>query len=475
MMHSKIPEKNVRQPVVAGSFYTANAEVLSQEIDHYLKNVPSEDAFEKPLGLIAPHAGYMYSGQVAAYAYKKVEGGTFDGVVVLAPSHRAYFSGASVDDKEGFRTPLGVVPVNRDMAQQIGSRSPLITHYEPAHTQEHSLEVQVPFLQKALKEFTLIPIVMGDQDLTTAEKIAQAVADVIKGHNVLVVASSDLSHFHPYDEAKELDQKVIDYINQYDPQGLASDLRLHKTEACGGGPIITALLIGQHLGADRATVIHYANSGDVTGDHSGVVGYAAGIIYKSDGRKADKKGGRKAGIDLGLKEDEKKHLHHMVKETIKSRLAGKSPPDFKVDSQTLKELRGAFVSLHKEGILRGCIGHIKADRPLDEIIKKMSVAAAFEDPRFPPLTREEFDKVDIEISVLTPFKRISDIDEIEVGKHGLYMVKGFYLGILLPQVATEYGWDRVSFLEHTCTKAGLPKNAWKENDTEIYIFSADVF
>ena len=475
MMHSRIPEKNIRQPVVAGSFYTANAEVLSQEIDQYLKNVPSEDALENPMGLIAPHAGYMYSGQVAAYAYKRVEGRTFDAVVVLAPSHRAYFSGASVDDKEGYRTPLGVVPVNGDIAQQIIEQSPLIGHHPQAHTQEHSLEVQVPFLQVALKEFTLVPIVMGDQDLTTAEKIAQAIADVIKKHNVLVVASSDLSHYHPYDEAKELDQKVIDYINRYDPQGLASDLRHHKTEACGGGPIITALLIGQHLGADRATVIHYANSGDVTGDHSGVVGYAAGIIYKTNGRQAEKKERRKAGIDLGLEEDEKKQLHQIVRETIKSRLNEKPLPDFKVDSKTLKELRGAFVSLHKEGMLRGCIGHIKADRPLDETIKNMSIAAAFEDPRFPPLSREEFDQVDIEISVLTPFKKISEIDEIEVGKHGLYMTKGFYSGILLPQVATEYGWDRITFLEHTCTKASLPKNAWKEKDTEIYIFSADVF
>jgi len=475
MMHSRIPEKNIRQPVVAGSFYTANPEALSQEIGDYLKNVPSEDALENPMGLIAPHAGYMYSGQVAAYAYKKVEGRTFDAVVVLAPSHRAYFSGASVDDKEGYRTPLGVVSVNRDIAHQIIEQSPLIGHHPQAHTQEHSLEVQVPFLQMTLKDFTLIPLVMGDQDLTTAEKIAQAIADVIKKHNVLVVASSDLSHYHPYDEAKELDQKVIDHINRYDPQGLASDLRQHKTEACGGGPIITALLIGKHLGANRATVIHYANSGDVTGDHSGVVGYAAGIIYKSNGRKAEKKERRKAGIDLGLKEDEKKQLHQIVRETIKSRLNEKPLPDFTVDSKTLKEPRGAFVSLHKEGTLRGCIGHIKADRPLDETIKDMSIAAAFEDPRFPPLSREEFDRVDIEISVLTPFKKISDIDEIEVGKHGLYMTKEFYSGILLPQVATEYGWDRITFLEHTCTKAGLPKNAWKEKDTEIYIFSADVF
>jgi conserved hypothetical protein TIGR00296 len=183
----------------------------------------------------------------------------------------------------------------------------------------------------------------------------------------------------------------------------------------------------------------------------------------------------KVGVDLGLNEKEKELLHRIVKETIKNHLDGKPIPAFQVDSSTLQEPRGAFVSLHKEGMLRGCIGHIRADHPLHETIKDMAVAAAFEDPRFPPLSRKEFDKIDIEISVLTPFKRITDINEIEVGQHGLYMVKGFYSGLLLPQVATEYGWDRVTFLEHTCNKAGLSKDAWKDKDTEIYLFSADVF
>ncbi|MBW1678735.1 MAG: AmmeMemoRadiSam system protein B, partial [Deltaproteobacteria bacterium] len=458
-----------------GSFYTADPKALSQEIEDYLKSVPEKGVFEKPVGLISPHAGYMYSGPVAAYAYQQIEGMAYDAVVVIAPSHRVYFSGAQLDNKEGYRTPLGIVPVEMDISNQIMEQSPLISHYPHAHTEEHSLEVQIPFLQKVLTEFKLIPIVMGDQELTTCEKIAEAISDVIENYDILIVASSDLSHFHPYDEAKELDRKVINYINNYDPRGLASDLKEHKTEACGGGPIITAMLIGKHLGANRARVIKYANSGDVGGDYSGVVGYAAGVIYKNNSQAEKKTERKKAGVDLGLKEYEKKLLHRIVKETIRSRLEEKPPPDLKVDSRTLKERRGAFVSIHQAGTLRGCIGHIKGDRPLHETIKEMSIAAAFEDPRFPPLTREEFGQVDIEISVLTPLKKITDIDEIEVDKHGIYMIKGVYSGILLPQVATEYGWDRTTFLEHTCTKAGLHKDAWKEKDTEVYIFSADVF
>jgi len=475
MIFSEISEKNVRQPVVAGSFYTADPKALSSEIRIYLGNVASEELAERPIGLISPHAGYTYSGQVAAYAYKQVEGINYDAVVVIAPSHQAYFPGASVDNIEGYRTPLGLVPVETELSQQIIEESDIISHYPQAHAQEHSLEVQLPFLQEVLREFKLIPVIMGDQDINTCEKVAEAIFNVIKDRDILIVASSDLSHYHPDDEAKLLDQKVIDRINSYDTRGLESDLNLHKTEACGGGPIITAMLIGQHLGANRAKVIHYANSGDATGDYSGVVGYAAGIIYKVKGKENSKDERKKAGVDLGLNEDEKKLLHQIVKATIKSTLEKKPPPDYKIESKTLKELRGAFVSLHKGGMLRGCIGHIRSDRPLHETIRDMAVAAAFEDPRFPSLSWKEFDQVDVEISVLTPFRKITDINEIEVGKHGLYIVKGFYSGLLLPQVATEYGWDRITFLEHTCNKSGLRNDDWKDDDTEIYIFSADVF
>lgn len=474
-MTSELSENNVRQPVVAGTFYTSDPRSLSTEIKKYLDNVPPPSLTEKPIGLIAPHAGYMYSGQVAAHAYKQVQGKDYDFVLVIAPSHHAFFTGASVDTMEGYRTPLGVIPIKIDLCRRLIKSSSLISHYPQAHMQEHSLEVQLPFLQEALPKFMLIPIIMGDQDIPTCEGVAEAISGLVKNQNCLIVASSDLSHYHSYNEAKQLDQQVVDYINRYDPRGLGSELHQHRVEACGGGPIMTALFIGQHLGANRAQVITYANSGDVTGDYAGVVGYAAGIIYRAEDQHETKGGRRKRGIDLGLNENEKKLLHRIAEEAIRSALEKKSPPHYTVESEKLQELRGAFVSLHKEGMLRGCIGHIRGDRPLHETIKEMACAAAFEDPRFPPLTFEELDQVDIEISALTPLRKIAAIDEIEVGKHGIYMVKGFYSGLLLPQVPTEYGWDRLEFLEHTCSKAGLHKDAWKESDTEIYIFSADVF
>jgi AmmeMemoRadiSam system protein A len=184
---------------------------------------------------------------------------------------------------------------------------------------------------------------------------------------------------------------------------------------------------------------------------------------------------KKVGVDLGLTEEEKKVLHHIAKTVIENKAKGKPIPDFKIESPILKENRGAFVTIQKRGQLRGCIGYIQAYEPLHMTIEKMAEAAAFKDPRFPPVKEKELPDLDIEISVLTPLKKIADVREIEVGKHGIYIMKGGWSGLLLPQVATEYGWDRETFLDHTCQKAGLPSTAWKEKDTEIFIFSADIF
>jgi AmmeMemoRadiSam system protein A len=205
------------------------------------------------------------------------------------------------------------------------------------------------------------------------------------------------------------------------------------------------------------------------------VGYAAGVLFKAAGGKEKMKEQKKVGVDLGLNDEEKKTLHHIARTVIESRVKGKPVPDFKIESPILKENRGAFVTLQKRGQLRGCIGYIEGHGPLHHTIQEMAEAAAFRDPRFSPVKEKELPELDIEISVLTPLQRVKDIHEIQVGTHGIYIKKGWYSGLLLPQVATEYGWDRQTFLEHTCQKAGLPPTAWKEKDAEIYIFSADIF
>lgn len=184
---------------------------------------------------------------------------------------------------------------------------------------------------------------------------------------------------------------------------------------------------------------------------------------------------KKIGVNLGLTDKEKKTLLNIARSTIESRLLGKESLEFTPETESLKQKRGAFVSLHRKGKLRGCIGYIHAEKPLYKTIKEMALSAAFQDPRFEPLSIDEFEDLNIEISVLTPMKQITDINEIDIGKHGLMIVKDYLSGLLLPQVATEYGWDRETFLAHTCIKACLPERAWKDKDTKIYIFSADIF
>jgi hypothetical protein len=468
--------KEIREPIFAGSWYPGEPEILSRDVRRYLENAKKERLEGEIVALISPHAGYIYSGQVAAYAYKLIEGKVFDSVVVVAPSHRALFKGASLYDRGGYRTPLGVVPIDTELSQKMMERRKEIQFLPEAHSQEHSLEIQIPFLQVVLKSFRLIPLVMEPYwNWETCQSLASAIAETVRGKNVLLIASSDLSHFHSYDQAVKLDKIVLNHIERFDPEGLNRDLRSNRCEACGGGPVISIMLAAKALGANQGKVLKYLNSGDVTGDRSRVVGYAAGVFYKTVGGKEKMKEEKKVGVDLGLNEEEKKTLHQIAKTVIENKARGKTVPDFKVESPVLKENRGAFVTIHKRGQLRGCIGYIEGRGPLHKTIEEMAEAAAFRDPRFTPVKEKELPELDLEISVLTPLKKIKDVDEVQVGKHGIYIKKGWYSGLLLPQVATEYGWDRQAFLEHTCQKAGLPSNAWKEKDTEIYIFSADIF
>lgn len=466
-----LPEQ-IHESVIAGSWYPGSAARLRQEVEGFLQRAKLGDLQGQLIALISPHAGYQYSGQVAAYAYKLLEKHKFDTVVIIAPSHRAFFSGVSVYDRGGYRTPLGVAPLDREFISSLQQGDSRIRHVPGAHTKEHSLEIQLPFLQVLIPNFKLVPLLMGQQDFATCQWLAEAIGNCIGTRSVLVVASSDLSHFHPYEQAKKLDQAAIDRVRDFDPEGLSESLADGNCEACGGGPMITAMLIARRLGANKSRVLHYANSGDVTGDHRGVVGYMAAAFWANPRKNNRLEPGQQEG---GLSPEEKSLLLYLARAAIEARCRGDLPPYSDVESPSLNESKGAFVTLHKHGRLRGCIGQIRAIQPLASTVVEMAAAAAFDDPRFPPVRREELEELDVEISVLSALERISDVEQIEVGKHGIYLKREGCAGLLLPQVASEWGWDRITFLEHTCQKAGLPKNAWKDQKTEIYIFSADVF
>jgi AmmeMemoRadiSam system protein B/AmmeMemoRadiSam system protein A len=466
---------NVRKSVISGSWYPGNPSVLKSNIEDYLKNVHMDDVEGRVVGLVSPHAGYMYSGQVAAYSYKLVQGKSFDGVIVIGPSHRHYFRGASIYDGTGYETPLGVVPVDSELADKIISESNGSISFIPAaHSQEHSVEIQLPFLQVVLDKFSFVPIVMGVQSKQACEQVANAIYQATKDKNVLIVGSSDLSHFHNYEKAVRMDSIVIDHVDSMDWEGLLMDLEDGKCEACGGGPMAVVIMVAGKLGAGDSRVLKYANSGDVTGDKRGVVGYSAAVFLKTDSAAVNP-GKKGAGTDVGLTDNDKELLIDIAKKSIEAKLLGMDVPDFESKSEILKKNMGAFVTLKKHGQLRGCIGYIEAIKPLGTTVEEMAQAAAFRDPRFPPVKKGELKDLSIEISALTPLRRIEDVSEIEVGKHGIYIVKGFRKGLLLPQVATEYNWDRLTFLEQTCYKAGLPSGAWKDEETNIYIFSAEVF
>lgn len=463
----------VRESVIAGTWYTGDPRKLRAEIESYLEEatVPSMDGL---IGLVAPHAGYVYSGRIAAYAYKALEQHPFDRVLILAPSHRAHFQGGSIYNLGGFRTPLGVVPLDQEIVEALDTK-PFFRFIPQAHDQEHSLEIQLPFLQVILKDFRLTPIIMGEQSFENCLQISNAIVEVCRDKQVLLIASSDLSHFHSYDRAKVLDQHVFERISAFDPEGLSRDLSQGQCEACGGGPMMTVMLAARELGARQARVLHYANSGDVTGDHSRVVGYLSAAFYGKPDSTTSATQKRHAGIDLGLSNREKDLLLDIAQQAIHSQCTGERMPEPTELTDKLKELRGAFVCLKKAGELRGCIGTIEARKPLYQTIHEMAIQAAFSDPRFCAVGVDELKELSLEISVLTPLERLRSIDEIEIGKHGLFIRRRGYSGLLLPQVATEHGWNRKEFLEWTCWKAGLPKEAWKEKETEIYIFSADVF
>jgi AmmeMemoRadiSam system protein B len=292
--------QTVREPAVAGQFYTGDPDTLRREVIGYLDAAKPPAVNGEVVAIVSPHAGYMYSGQVAAYGYSLVRGKRYDDVVVISPSHAAYFTFASVFPGTAYSTPLGEIPVDTELAKLIASKNNLVRadmmghQVSPFERSEHALEVQLPFLQVALGTFKLVPIVMGDQSEGIVNALGNVLGEVLTGRNVLIVASTDLSHFHDDRRARALDGVFQNGLRAFDPQKLYAELSTKKTEACGGGPVVAAMIAARKLGATRCQVLHYANSGDVTGDTSSVVGYVSAVMVrepKTGARVPDAAGG----------------------------------------------------------------------------------------------------------------------------------------------------------------------------------------
>jgi len=471
---AEVSEAPVRRAHWSGQFYPASPTVLKDTVNGFLKNVDQKKLPGRMVALISPHAGYIYSGQVAAYAYRQLEGENFDTIILLGASHQVPVRGASINTEGWWETPLGKIKVDSEFAKEVASRNKLFSFDEKAHDPEHSLEVQIPFLQMALKDFKIVPIIFNESSPEFCQLLASAIVNSKGKRKILIVASTDMSHYHSYGKACLIDGVTIRDLESYDLDGLMNHLASGKIELCGGAAVITTLMAAKALGANSIKLLKYANSGDVTGDKDRVVGYGAFAIMGLEDKEPtpeSEKGGSKM-----LNEKQRKILLQIARKTIEQHIQNRKVPEFKVEDPMLKEKRGVFVTLHRKGMLRGCIGYIMPVEELYKAISKMAIESSTGDPRFPPVRPGEMDDIEIEISVLTVPERIKSVDEIELGKHGVIVKRGYHQGVFLPQVATETGWSKEEFLSRLCyDKANLPEDAWKDKETEIYIFSAEVF
>nr|MBU1328950.1 AmmeMemoRadiSam system protein B [Candidatus Omnitrophota bacterium] len=469
---NKSYSEDIRKPAVAGAFYPGNKEELTRKVDNFLANAEKSDIKGKILALIAPHAGYDYSGQIAAYSFKQLEGTNFKKIIIISPSHYVGFDGMSIYNKGSFETPLGLVKIDEELANKIMQKNKRFIFYPEAHKKEHAIEVELPFLQRIYKDkdFKIVPITMGNPESEDIMILSDALYDAMDKDTLLIV-SVDLSHYYPYDKAVKLDTNSTSAIEQLDAQKMTEDINSHNSEIDAPIAVLGMITLANRYNA-KAKIIRYANSGDVTGDKSRVVGYSSIVVYiPSDLQEK----GDMIMKDEYLSKEEKAKLLEIAKFSIIEAVTGKRQFLPNVTEERLKENCGAFVTIKENNQLRGCIGYIQAVKPLYETVKDVAKSAAVNDYRFSPVGQDELDKLELEISVLTPLKKIKDISEIEVGRHGLVIKQGFNSGLLLPQVATEYNWDRDTFLQQTCRKAGLSHDAWKDKATEIYIFSAEVF
>ncbi len=464
------PAQGTRPAVFAGGFYDADPARLADQIDGYLRN-----AGEPPAGardarlLVCPHAGYIYSGQTAAYAYRAVQGRPVSTVVIVGTSHQYPLDGASIWLKGAFETPLGAVPVDDALAARI-SKASGFGFVAAAHAKEHSVEVQVPFLQRALPGAKIVPIVLGDPSRGNVTALARGLGAALADPGVLIVASTDLSHYLPKDKANAVDARTIELVKTADAWTLADRCARGENVMCGGGGVAAALLALKKLGEPRAAVLRYADSAAVTGDESGVVGYAAIAVAVTAGPPKP----AAAAVGFSLSPDEKTELLRLAREAVETAVADNRLVHYETQDPAFLGARGAFVTLKKRGELRGCIGYIEPIFPLYDTVIRTAIFAATQDQRFPPVTRRELPELEYEISVLTTPQKIDNPRLIEVGRHGLIISRGENRGLLLPQVATENGWDRETFLNEACLKAGLPPDAWKKG-AEISTFEAIVF
>jgi AmmeMemoRadiSam system protein B/AmmeMemoRadiSam system protein A len=426
---------SIRAAAVAGMFYPGDARELASELDELMGGVEqAQPRLGFPKALIVPHAGYIYSGSVAAHAYEELAAarGIVRRVVMLGPVHRVPVRGLAMPSDDAFATPLGAVPIDRAALDQVRNMQQVATS-DRAHLQEHALEVQLPFLQRQLGDFALVPFAVGD---ASVREVAQVIERLWGGPETLIVISTDLSHYHPYAEARAMDGATLERIG-----GFAADL--HHEEACGATPLngFLALAKARNL---SIRLLAACNSGDTAGGKGQVVGYSAFALYEPG-----------AEVSLG---DAGKTLLALARSAIEARLFGATAS---AEAPWLRQNAATFITLTRDDVLRGCIGSLQATRPLGDDVAENAAAAAFRDPRFPPVTAAEWPSIRVEVSLLATPKplRFADeadlLEQIREGEDGVILEADGRRATFLPQV-----WEGIAekrqFLRELARKAGLP-------------------
>ena len=477
-------EKILGSPL-AGSWYEADPGRLRKQILQWMEAAslperrPGPNA---PAAIVSPHAGYAYSGPTAAFAYKTLSGAKYDRVIILGPSHRVYLKNQiCIPAAAGLQTPLGVVRTDGEVLRSL-ARLPFVKVDDPIHFNEHSVQIQLPFLQTACTEpFQVVPVVVGMMDNEAVRKAAQALSAHLT-KSTLVVISSDFTHFGrafgftPFKDdfaknIRKLDLDAFELIRPGNAVRFARYIQETGSTICGEGPI--RILLEMLPSQAETVLLHYANSADDNGDYSHCVSYVAGAVYCS-WTPAEKAADR-----ILLPEAERLALLKMARESIalvfKTRRSTPGSQFADRATEAVKRKMGCFVTLKIGDDLRGCIGEIEPFRPLYQAVTERAVDSAFRDPRFPQLTPDEFKRVEIEISALTPARPVQSCKDIEIGRHGRTITLHGRSAVFLPQVAPEQGWDLEETLTYLSRKAGLAPDAWKSPEAKFTVFEAIVF
>lgn len=465
----------VRPAYNAGSWYPGERKALADTVDELLDQAAPVGLSGKPVAVIAPHAGYRYSAPVAAPAYRSLRGHKYRRVVVLAFSHRAASTYQGVDvsaEVSAYETPLGEVEVDREVCTALLKNRAFVSQLGLAEG-EHSLELQLPFLQRTLGEFKLVPLYVGRMTPALEVEAAQALLPLLDGETLLVV-STDFTHFgkrfgyEPFTDdlparLTELAEQAAAPLLRCDYDGFQTHLEQTRDTICGRGPVALLLRVLSMQAGAQGVRTGFDTSGKQTGDWSNSVTYQSFVFTRRPGT---------------LQPAEQQQLLKLARDTAAAHLAHKPlpAPDTATLPEALRADGACFVTLKNHGRLRGCIGNMAAVGPLYESVTRNAVNAC-QDYRFAsdPVTTSELKDIDVEISYLTPMVRVTDPAEIVIGEHGLEIELRGRRGVLLPQVAYERGWTRLEFLPQVCRKAGLPPNAWQDPEVKLCFFTAEVF